>query len=707
MKQVITIIAWAIIAMPGLMAQGIMKSPTAGPPSQVADLPTRVIPLTHSAETAEIAPVASDASTSKPFEGSLAPFYHGVASGDPLNDRVIIWTRVTPDNMAQYTQSGDSIKVIWRMATDKRMQRNLIEGETYTNASKDFTVKVDVTGLGPNRTYYYEFEALGARSLRGRTKTMPKRRSKDHVRLGVVSCSNYEAGYFNAYGRLAEQNDLDAVIHLGDYIYEYAANVYGDLSLTERRHEDFETVMLGQYRARYSQYRLDPDLRRAHQQHPFINVWDDHEIANDSYVEGAENHDSATQGDWEVRKAMAKKAYFEWIPIRQNPDGTIYRKIPMGPVGDLIMVDTRIEGRDEQIFDVTNPLLYAPDRTMLGETQRNWLFDNLSSSTGIWKVIGNQVIFSQFNIGWFSFFDPTADPLALESIFLDIWDGYPAERLAIINYIEQQNIEDVVILTGDFHSSFAFDVADTVVNELAGYTPVPNYNPETGEGAVAVEFATPSISSANFDENIGQATSDLAELVINNGFAQGGVQLLNNPNPHMKFADLDRHGFYILDLNGCTAQGDYYFVDKLNEPSTGLDYAGGLKTNCGENHLVFAAGPAEKKRDKVAAPIKPRDINEPSGKRLVAEAAPEAAVLNIFPNPAAHKLNAQYALENEAQVSISLVDLQGREIAKADRGVQPAGLYVLQLDVTSIPAGIYLLKMDAGKTVINQRVIIE
>lgn len=711
MKQVITlsfVMAWAAVSI--LWAQTPMVSPTAGP----MDMDSKVTALRHE-QGPELTTMTHTPRRPRVFTGSLEPFFHGVASGDPLQDGVIIWTRITPSNIADYIQTGDSIMVIWRMGYDVNFRRQIRQDTVYTDASKDFTVKVDVRGLEADRTYYYEFEALNKRSLRGRTKTAPKRKNRDHVRFAVVSCSNYEAGYFNAYARIGEYNDLDAVIHLGDYIYEYPANVYGDTNLVDRRHDTVETVMLNEYRARYSQYRLDPNLRRCHQQHPFINVWDDHESANDAYKDGAENHDPVTEGTWEARKRAARQAFFEWIPIRPNADSSIYRALKFGTAVDLFMVDTRIEERDEQILDVTNPALYAPTRTMLGTTQRDWLFNNLSNSTALWKIVGNQVIFAQFNIGWFAALDPTFSPAALESIFLDIWDGYPAERLAIINYIEQNNLDDVIILTGDFHSAFAFDVADTVVNDLAGYTPVSNYDPATGAGAVAIEFATPSVTSANFDENLDPATSAFVEGAINNGIPG----LLNNPNPHMKYADLDRHGYYLLDVDGCRAQCDFYFVDRIDTPTTVQNFGAGLKANCGDNHLTVASGPViSRKRQKVSAPMAPRKIDGSNpyvnnavspnpGTGPVGGLSTNAVVLSLFPNPSTDQLNAQYALENPAAVTFSIVDMQGREVARAVRGQQNEGVYALQLDVSSIPAGMYVLRLQADEEIVNQRVVIE
>jgi phosphodiesterase/alkaline phosphatase D-like protein len=518
-----------------------------------------------------------------PYDPALKPFYHGVASGDPMADRVIIWTRVTPE-------TEGTVAVAWKVATDAAMSQVVRTGVFTTDAARDYTVKVDVTGLQPYTTYYYSFNALGRNSLVGRTKTTPEG-DASRLRFAVVSCNNYEGGYFSAFGRIADRNDLDAVIHLGDYIYEYGPGDYGTLSAERPVQPKNEIQSLRDYRQRYAWYRLDPDLRRSHQQHPFITVWDDHESANDAYKDGAENHQPETEGPWQTRKEISRRVYDEWMPIRGDAS-PIYRVKPYGNLVDLIMIDTRIAGRDQQINDVTNPALYAPNRTILGQTQREWLFERLRTSKAKWKIIGNQVIFSEFNVGW------AASPQLgtaqqLESVFLDIWDGYPAERQRIIDFIAENKIDNVVILTGDFHSSFAFDVAA----RPSAFSPggPPTYDPKTGKGSVAVEFATPSISSANFDENVNPQQSAAFEFQINKPLPpQAGPFAGVNPNPHMKYVDLDRHGYFLLDVTAEKAQADWYFVETILKPDSKETFDAGFYTMDGQNRLqkAPAASPA-------------------------------------------------------------------------------------------------------------------
>lgn len=626
----------------------------------------------------------------------LKPFFHGVASGDPLTDRVIIWTRVTPDSV------GSVIQGTWRVSSDTLLSDTVAMGNFTTDAAKDYTVKIDVTGLSSNTTYYYFFSALNANSLIGRTRTAPSLNEASHLKFGVVSCSNFEAGFFNALGRVAERNDLDAVIHLGDYIYEYATRIFGDTNLQNnqlREHDSLETVNLNLYRSRYSLYRLDEDLRRAHQQHPFINIWDDHESANDSWTGGAENHDS-TEGNWNNRLDAAKQAFFEWIPIRDNSADTIYRTLQYGNLVDLILLDTRLEGREEQINDVTSPALYSPTRTMLGNDQKSWFKNALSNSTAKWKVVGNQVIFSEFHVGWAA--QAPATPAQTESIFLDIWDGYPAERLNIIQHLETDSIDNVIFLTGDFHSTFAFDVADSVTNPSLFYAPTTNYNPSTGAGSVAVEFATPSISSANFDENVGPATAAVFELQINNPLP---TTTLNIPNPHMKYVDLDQHGYFILDLKDDSAQANYYFVDRLDTVSSIESFGQAWYTDNGQNHLKRAnAASALKTIQQIPAPVNPPNIGIVGLEEHSKEE--NVTVLGIYPNPANFQFFVQFSLSKSEEIRLDLFDLSGKYIKNLNNSKLDKGVYNLSFNKNDLPSGIYFLRFTSESSVISKKIVI-
>lgn len=634
-----------------------------------------------------------------PFAGAqtneiLKPFYHGVASGDPLPDAVVIWTRVTP------TQPGN-LQINYEVATDTGFKQIVKAGMAQTGAWRDYTVKVDVTGLNSNTTYYYRFSLAGAQSMIGRTKTAPKANEEKHLRFAVVSCSNYQAGFFNAYGRIADRNDLAAVIHLGDYIYEYPQNGYGNTTAKSkgRKHDTLETITLEQYRARYGLYRLDSQLMRLHQQHPMICIWDDHESTNDSYKDGAENHTEGAEGSWENRKRYSRQAYNEWLPIREKADSTIYRHLAYGDLVDLYMIDTRITGRDKQINDVTDPALYASTRTMLGTTQRNWLLSSLQGSKARWRIIGNQVIFSEFHVGWAA--QATGQtPAQTESQFLDIWDGYPFERALIMNTIEQNRIQNCVFLTGDFHCAFAFDVADSVTNPNSSpfpYAPTTAYNPATGKGSIAVEFATPSISSANFDENVGATLALGFQSQINRNlpapFPAG-----YNPNPHMKYVDLIRHGYFVLDIREDSVSADYFFVDSILSVDRGEKFGQRPYTKSGSQRLELSNRPtAPKSKQDVPAPRKTKGSTSTS----VDESATWQG--KVYPNPARASLHFESQTPTGKSVNVQLFDYNGQLLAekkiRPQQGIQT-------MDVSSYPKGLYFVRFSGeGKELLHKIVL--
>ncbi|MCP9237354.1 alkaline phosphatase D family protein [Lewinella sp. JB7] len=622
----------------------------------------------------------------------LKPFYHGVASGDPLDDRVIIWTRVTPE-----TLNGESIDVEWVVATDAALKQVVRSGTFATSAERDYTVKVDVTGLAPGTTYYYGFTALEAHSLTGRTKTTPAGSAVNHLRFGVVSCSNYQAGYFNAYGHLADRNDLDAILHLGDYIYESAnPGVDGDSIINERPVDPaIEVVTLFEYRARYSTYRLDPQSLRVHQQHPLITVWDDHEYANNSYRDGAHGH-QPNEGSWQARKAAAKQAYFEWLPIRDPGGKRIYRSIRYGNLVDLIMLDTRIEARDQQIYNSVSPALYASDRTLLGPPQKAWLKEQLRQSTARWKIIGQQVMFSPFNIGWAGVaMDRSYNDT--ESLFLDTWAGYPAERAEMIDFLASEKIADVVILTGSFHASVAYEVTKSPVDisftSVMGYDSIPRYRPNdgydaaSGEGAVAVEFLTPSITSANFDETIGRAEAAQLSAQINRPLVPVPGVDLGNPNPHMKYVDLMSHGYFLLDVTPERVQADYYYSDILREGDP-EHFDAGLVDDRGTHRLQPATAPAARKqRQDAPAPADPPQLSTAVG------SVGGLRLLSVYPNPAGAHLYVQYGLTRGGEMRLQLLDAAGRAIGRPRTERQSPGLYTFDLSVGNIPAGTYFLEI--------------
>ena len=518
----------------------------------------------------------------------LAPFLHGVASGDPLADRVIIWTRIDPEG------GTTAIPVRWIVFTDLADPEGSVvaSGTEDARPDRDWTVKVDVAGLAPYTTYFYEFAAPdGRRSLIGRTRTAPDS-MVDALRFGVVGCANYPEGWFNAYAALALRQDLDAILHTGDYQYEYAS------SNGERPVGDFETVTLDQYRARTKAYRLDADLRRLHQLFPMIATWDDHESANNSHYSGAGNHTPGEAGDWFERKNVSAQAYDEYLPFRKpdQSDGPfgeprtfddglrIYRVVPYGPLARIIVLDTRIEGRDpEAPTPAIGPEPEDPERTILGETQRQWFFDQLAGAKadGVgWKVVLQQVMVQQWNavgVTDLGVQDELPGDIRVVGDGLsangDAWDGYTAERDRFLDHLADNDIDDVVVLTGDVHMAFAADLAKDP------YNPVPaagGYDPLTGEGSLAVEFVNQSVTSSGLGEI---ASPEIADVV-----AAGSRTV----NPHQKHTEFKSHGFFVLTLTGEAAQADWYNVATIAERDAAHAHDAAWKTLKGTNHLVPA-----------------------------------------------------------------------------------------------------------------------
>jgi alkaline phosphatase D len=496
------------------------------------------------------------------YENAEPPFLHGVASGDPLEERVVLWTRVTGDSKAPAR-----VVVSWRVAKDAKFDQVVASGVTATDADFDFTVKVDADGLEAGTSYYYRFRALGHYSHIGRARTAPKG-NVARARIAFASCSNYPYGYFNAYRAIAKRADLDAVLHLGDYLYEYANGQYGDGAPLERiPSPDREILTLTDYRMRHAQYKTDVDLQEAHRQHTFIAVWDDHELANDSWQSGAENH-QLSEGEFQERKAAAIQAYFEWMPIRaEKRDGTgrVYRAFQFGRLFDLIMLDTRLAGRDEQVADPCDSATIGdPQRQLLGEQQEAWFFKELDRSKRrgtSWRLIGQQVMFAQL-----------VNVLAPGACAFnpDQWDGYAAARARVLEKLRSGGIRNVVVLTGDIHSSWGAELTGTPLNPTT-------YDPVTGAGSLAVEFVSPAVTSPGID--------DAAQAA-----ALAGA--LRASHPHIKYVDLFHRGYGLLDITPQRVQCEWYHVATINERRADETLANALQVRSGTNHLVAAPEPA-------------------------------------------------------------------------------------------------------------------
>ncbi len=295
------------------------------------------------------ATAACGAPVRAPRYNGVMSFTHGVASGDPGQDRVVIWTRATPEG-------GGDVPVRWIVARDRDLKAIVQTGEITTTAERDYTVKIDVLGLHPNQRLYYGFLCGNQRSAIGKTRTLP-RGGVNELKIGVVSCANHPFGFFNVYESLSKQPDIDVVLHLGDYLYEYGLSGYGGavaLQLGRLPKPESEIVSLGDYRARHAQYKEEPELQAAHAAAPWIVVWDDHEIANDCWNGGAEDHNPENnEGDWGARKRAALQAYYEWMPIRDPVAGAAFeainRSFQFGDLATIIMLETRLLARTQQL----------------------------------------------------------------------------------------------------------------------------------------------------------------------------------------------------------------------------------------------------------------------------------------------------------------------------------------------------------------------
>ncbi|MCS6979658.1 MAG: alkaline phosphatase D family protein [Flavobacteriales bacterium] len=576
-------------------------------------------------------------------DSALAPFFHGVASGDPLSDRVIIWTRVT-------TNSPDTLVTgSWEMALDTGMTQIVQSGAFTTQASRDFTVRIDVTGLQPNTWYYYRFEHNGAKSLRGRTRTLPTG-DTDSIRVAVASCQSFTSGFYNIWNWLSKANEVDAIFFLGDFIYEY-----GGTSTFGRDHDPpYEILNLTDYRTRHSQHRLDKDLREALRQYPIFSVWDDHEVANNAWRDGAENHTPSTEGDYQVRKTVALQAYSEWMPLRYPNPGEnvrIFRRFHWGNLIDVHFLDTRLFDRDEpfgSLVSANDAALNDTSRKMLGPEQRQWLFDGLSSGNGLWKVLAQQVMMA---------------PLQVFGLVVngDQWDGYPAERKRLWDFVMNNSIQNLVVFTGDIHTAWAMDL------------PYTGYNPSTGANSVGVEFVTTSVTSGN---------------AIN---IPGGSSLIQSANPHIKFVDLEDHGLFIADFNKQRVQADFIFTQTITEPDNiNVSCPVAFYSNAGERFVRQAAScvTQKKKYPPLAPPVAPSVSIKNPGDLITA--------FNVWPNPTPATTVVQFSLSRPQEVVLRVTDVQGNTVYVSHLGFQQPGLRYAHFDASAFKPGYYFVYIEGS-----------
>ncbi|WP_394750135.1 alkaline phosphatase D family protein [Spongiimicrobium salis] len=530
------------------------------------------------------------------FEGdadapdSVPRFLHGVGSFDPTANAVIIWTRFTPIE----TEVSESIRIRWQVAEDEGFSAIVKEGTEIASMINDFTIAKDVTRLPSKGKFYYRFlqEELNETSVVGETITLPNSGDVvDSVKLAVCSCSNYPAGLFNVYDAMAN-SEADVIVHLGDYIYEYEEGGFGTNENTVplgRVHDpSTEILSLEDYRLRYRQYRSDEALQLAHQKKPFIAVWDDHELTNDAYIDGAENHDSS-EGSFQARRQRAVQVYNEYMPFRSNSSEIIYRNFEFGNLVNLVMLDTRIIARDQQLsfndfftaagfdFAAFETALLNPERNLLGPTQLSWARNAVAGSSAQWQVLGQQVLtgrmfvpaelliaigtvasgnataetFAQLQQTIIELStlkarslqgDPTLTPTELARINtvvpynLDAWDGYPIERERLFATLNGKN---VITLAGDTHNAWNTELKDAAGNRI-------------GE-----EFACPSVSSPGFEGLFGNDPATIA------GIEQAFVLLIDD----LQYFDAARRGYVLAEFTSGTASGSYRFVDTLASTS--------------------------------------------------------------------------------------------------------------------------------------------
>ena len=465
-------------------------------------------------------------------------FAHGVASGDPLTDRVVIWTRTSREGLVR-----------WVVARNEALTDVVASGEARATAATDRTVQVDVEGLEPGTAYRYAFEAGGERSPIGRTRTLPT--ATDHLRFAMVSCAKFNAGFFNAYARIAAREDLDFVLHLGDYIYEVGnkppPSQTPGADIGRPYVPDHECLTLDDYRARYAHYHADPDIQALHLAHPLIATVDCHEFADGAWREGSLEHREEAQGPWADRKAAAFGARWEWLPTRR-PDPAdpfrVWRSVPLGSLADLFLIDTRSH-RDEP---AQGDAMFAPGRTQLGPVQKAWLFDGLRTSSAPWRLLANSSIMSQ---AWSEALpEETRKVLGVVDFLLedgserdpDQWDGYPLERDEILRRVRQEGIEDLVVLSGDVHIG--------LVCELKRDPDDPTEEP------VAVEFVTPSLTSQNVDDKMTWGYRTESPRI---------ERTMLDALPHMRWVDLDSHGYVVVDVTPERVRAEWWQVATVLE----------------------------------------------------------------------------------------------------------------------------------------------
>jgi len=564
------------------------------------------------------------------------PFDYGVASGDPLPNGVIIWTRISAE------ENPNLSGVSWRMATDTSF-RNIVQSGAVTASEKNnWTIKVDVSGLEPSTTYYYQFlDALDRKSATGRTKTAPAQgETIENLKVAITSCSSIYSGYFNAYRRIAERDDLDLWIHLGDYIYDY---VDEDEQVRVPEPAPIDPQTKEEFWQRHRYYLLDPDLREVRQQQPIFALWDNHDFFK--------NNEDDLIGSLE--------AFYNYLPIRV-PDSTnikrIYRHLNYGDLLDIYLIDQEL-WRNKDTIPNTN------ERSLLGNEQYNWLTQVLSrSKSSAWRIIGNQKLFSNWAIDHIDFDLPfgngeVADPSA--------WDGFPAERARLLTFLRMNNLDNNIVISGDIHLSVA---SDLVINPKDTI----EYNGETGEGAIGVEFVPGSISRGNVDEVLGIAPNDGLNNLLTN--------LSYSGNQHQMYLELFQHGYGLLDVKPDSVIAQFIYSNKL-EVSNKDSIWHSLIIKNGENHWQRLPG--------VISSIEKFDMQHPP--------------IKIFPNPSKGIFNIHLLHYTSNNYKVEVYNLLGKQL-KIEPAFNLSSDNII-VDLSSFKNGIYFLRLESHNFITSRNLL--
>ena len=477
-----------------------------------------------------------------------------MASGDPTPDGVVLWTRVS-------VAAGATVPVSWTVATDAALADPVASGSETAAPGGDHTVHVTVSGLRSATTYWYGFAVGGEHSPVGRTRTLPAADGEtDRLRLGVVCCAHYATGYFNAYARLAEQ-DVDLVVHLGDYIYEAEARRE---QWTRYHRPRGRCLTLPDYRARHGQYKSDPDLQLLHARHPMVTVWDDHELAGNAWWDDAAGHDPRYDGDWPRRRAAAVRAYREWMPSGL-PDPSdpfrIWRTVRLGPLADLVMLDTRLAGRERPVAG-RRPVVGVRrrNRALLNREQWKWLEEELAGETDRWTLLASQVVVAPIHLLALSGqlgrrLGGVGGGLIVNS---GQWDGYPQERDRLLGLLARRR-GGALVLSGDLHSSW--------VTRLAA---------EDGRGeSLAAEFTVPAVSAPTFARALAPKVRGARSVL---------EWAIHRANPHVAWVETAAHGYVVLDVTAERIEGEWWHVDRVGKRTEAERLAATWSLSRGDPH---------------------------------------------------------------------------------------------------------------------------